>query len=234
MMRVTLAGPELTGLVVDRPGASVRLLLPSPGTAELVIPRWHGNEFLLPDHTRAVLRTFTPRRVDAHQLELDLDIVLHGHGVASEWAATTRPGDAAAISGPGRGYDIDSAAARFVLAGDESAIPAITQVIDALPLRATAAVLLEVAHPDARITFADHPGLTITWHDLPVASPPGDALVRAFRAVAIDDETRIWVAGEAAAVQRIRRYCFDELGISRRHCTIRGYWKHGRGGDINP
>ena len=233
MRRVTLAGAELTGFTVDQPGASVRLLLPSPGTQELVIPRWQGNEFLLPDGARPTLRTFTPRRVDPDRGELDLDIVLHGHGIASAWAATAVPGDEAAISGPGRGYAIDIAASKFVLAGDESAIPAIIQVIDALPPHATAAVLIEVAHPDARITVSERPGLTMSWHDLSVGAPPGDAVVRAFRAVGVEGETRIWVAGEAGAVQRIRRYCFEELGLSRRHSTIRGYWKHGRDGDTD-
>ena len=33
MVRITLAGGELEGLLVEQPAASVRLLLPSPGTA---------------------------------------------------------------------------------------------------------------------------------------------------------------------------------------------------------
>ena len=43
--------------------------------------------------------------------------------------------------------------------------------------------------------------------------------------------TRVWVAGEAAAVQRIRRHLFEERGLSRAQATVRGYWKHGRDGD---
>ena len=49
LVRVTLAGPELEGLTVDQPAASIRLLLPSPRANELVIPAWNGNEFLLPE-----------------------------------------------------------------------------------------------------------------------------------------------------------------------------------------
>src|SRR5687768_15346574 len=64
LLRVTFASPDLDGLAVPEPAASVRLLLPSPGTAELVMPAWNGNEFLLPDGRRPTLRTFTPRRVD--------------------------------------------------------------------------------------------------------------------------------------------------------------------------
>ena len=67
-----------------------------------MLPTWHGNEFLLPDGRRATIRTLTPRRFDRTALELDLDIVLHGGGVAGGWATSAGPGDEAAISGPGR------------------------------------------------------------------------------------------------------------------------------------
>ena len=38
----------------------------------------------------------------------------------------------------------------------------------------------------------------------------------------------VWVAGEAAAVQKIRKHLFDQRGMSRSDATVRGYWKHGR------
>jgi len=47
LVRVTVAGPDLKGLVIDQPAASVRLLLPPPGSSELAMPAWNGNEFLL-------------------------------------------------------------------------------------------------------------------------------------------------------------------------------------------
>ena len=45
MTRITLAGPDLRGLVVDQPAASVRVLLPPPDPSELILPDWAGNEF---------------------------------------------------------------------------------------------------------------------------------------------------------------------------------------------
>ncbi|MGH9289766.1 MAG: siderophore-interacting protein, partial [Acidimicrobiales bacterium] len=130
---VTFAGPDLEGLTVEHPAASVRLLLPSPGTHELVTPSWNGNEFLLPSGRRPTIRTFTPRRVDPGALELDVEIVTHAAGVASEWARAAEPGNPAAGSGPGRGYTIHRDAPAFLLAGDETAIPAISQLLEVLP-----------------------------------------------------------------------------------------------------
>lgn len=227
---ITLTGSGLGHLVVEQPAASVRLLFPEPGTAGLVMPVWRGNEFLLPDGRRPTIRTFTPRRVRSEAGELDLEIVLHEGGAASGWARAASPDDPAAVSGPGRGYTVDPAAPAFLLAGDETAVPAIGQLLEALPRDIRVQVLVEVAHPDARSELPAHPRATVVWYDLPPGAPPGTALVAAVTGADLDPDTRVWAAGEAAAMQRIRRHLFDERGWSRVHTTVRGYWKHGRAG----
>ncbi len=231
LIRITFAGAELEGLTVEQPAASVRLLLPSPGAPELVAPTWNGNEFLLPDGRRPTIRTFTPYRVDPEAREIDLEIVVHGKGAASEWAVAAEPGNAAAIAGPGRGYAIDPDAPSFLLAGDETAIPAISQVLQDLPPDTPVRVHVEIAHADAELPLPHHPHATVEWHELPVGASPGDALVAAVRAADLDPETSVWAAGEAAAVQRIRRHLFDDRGMARAQTSVRGYWKHGRSGD---
>jgi len=229
MIRVTFGGSDLEGLVVEHPAASVRLLLPLPET-ELAVPSWNGNEFLLPDGSRPTIRTFTPRRVRTDPSELDLDIVLHGGGAASEWVRAAVPGDPAAVSGPGRGYVIDHTASAFLLAGDETAIPAISQLLEVLPVVTPVQVHIEVAHPDSRLALPDHPRVTVEWHDLRPGASSGEALVAAVGTVDLDPDSRVWVAGEAAAVQRIRRYLFEDRQLAHAQANVRGYWKHGRRG----
>ena len=233
LVRVTVGGPELDGLVVEQPAASVRLLLPSPGTTELVMPAWNGNEFLLPDGRRPAIRTLTPLRLDPEAHQLDLEIVVHDKGSASAWAGAAQPGDEAAISGPGRGYPIDPDAGAFLLAGDESAIPALGQLLEALPADKPVQVWVEVADPAARLDLPSHPKATVEWCDLPPGAPPGDALVAAVTGADLPAAARVWAAGEAAAMQRIRRHLFDERGLTRLETWIRGYWKHGRAGDAD-
>jgi NADPH-dependent ferric siderophore reductase len=231
MTRVTLSGPELVGFPVEDPAASVRLLVPDG--SGLVVPKWTGNEFLLPDGRRPALRTLTPRRTDPRRGELDVDVVIHEGGVLSEWASRVTPGEDAAISGPGRGYAIDPEAETYVLAGDETALPALSQLLEQLPPSATIAAHLEIAHSDARVELPAHAGATSAWHVLDAGSPPGDAMVAAVFAEPLvnNGDVRIWAAGEAAAVQRIRRELFTARGFPRARATIRGYWKFGRGAD---
>ena len=89
LVSVTLGGPELEGLDPGLPAASVRLLVPRADALE--VPTWNGNEFLLADGSRPPLRTLTPRRWHGERHELDVEIVLHGDGPLSSWAATVEP-----------------------------------------------------------------------------------------------------------------------------------------------
>jgi NADPH-dependent ferric siderophore reductase len=225
LVHITLAGSELVGLDPGLPAASVRLLLPAAGADDVVLPTWNGNEFLAADGSRPPLRTLTPLRIDAASDELDVDVVLHGEGALSDWAEIVTPGGRVAVSGTGRGYEIDVAATRFVLAGDESAVPAIGTLLPALPATATVVVLAAVRHGDARVDLPPHPGATVEWL---VGPEPGRALLAAVTEAEIDEGTRLWVAAEAEDVQRIRRHLFEARRVPRGHGTVRGYWKRGR------
>jgi NADPH-dependent ferric siderophore reductase len=225
LVRVTLAGAELTGLPVPEPAASVRLLIPSPGRSELIMPEWNGNEFLLPDGQRPIIRTFTPRFFRPELNELDLDVVIHDGGATSSWALAASPGDPVAISGPGRGYSFDPEATRFVLAGDETAIPAIAQLLETLPAEKAVRVLIEIGSIEARLELPPHPKVDTTWLDLAEHAPPGTALVPAIQEVELDPGVHLWVGGEAAAMHQIRQYLFKKRGLPRSQATVRGYWK---------
>jgi NADPH-dependent ferric siderophore reductase len=227
MLRVVLGGDELTGFAIESAASSVRLLLPPPGSETIVMPTWSGNQFELPDGSRAPIRTFTPRYFDDRSTELTLDIVLHDHGAATDWARTARPGDEVAISGPGRSEDLERSARSYLLAGDESAIPAIGQLLESIPGDRSIEVHIEIADPAARIELPVHPGATVAWHDAADGAAPGEAMVGAVMATDPLPDA-VWVAGEAAAVQRLRRHLFDERGRTRSTVTARGYWKLGR------
>ena len=228
MVKVTFGGAELAGLEVDQPAASVRLLVPSPGAAGLVIPKWNGNEFLLDDGSRPIIRTFTPLNLDAEGLQLELDVVRHAGGAISSWAEAAQPGDEAAISGPGRGYVVDAAASGFLLAGDETALPAIGQLISATPAAIPVQVIVEIVHADAETQLPAHPALSNEWVVRTAGDLPGAALVPAIANATIGRGAKVWAAGEAAAMHRVRRHLFDDRGLPRSDVTVRGYWKHGR------
>lgn len=229
MLRLTLDGDGLRDLHVDRPAASIRLLVPTPGTDELVIPEWNGNEFLLPDGSRPALRTFTPLRVDNAASRLEIEIVRHPGGAVSGWAETAEPGDPAAISGPGTGYDHPSTADRLIVLADETAMPAAIQVAATAPDGIAVEVHLEVitAHAQRTIELPDRHA--VEWHMTEPGETSGGRLVEAICSIdRLGDDTHVWAAGEASAMQAIRTHLFDTLGLERKRATVRGYWKPAR------
>ena len=227
MRRFVLAGPELEGLEIDEPAASVRLLIPPAVGAELEMPTWTGNQFERSNGERAPIRTFTPRHLDDETNELTIDVVVHDGGAASDWADAASPGDEVAVSGPGRGYDIDADATSYLLAGDETAIPAISQLIEVMPNTMPLRVIVEIETPDAELDLPPHPDCAVSWVVNADGASPGAALVDTITGLT-DVPPAVWVAGEAAAVQKIRKHLFDQRGMSRSDATVRGYWKHGR------
>ena len=227
VVRVVFDGPDLHNLTVDEPAASIRLLLPSPETSDLEVPVWNGNEFLLANGERPTIRTFTPIRLPGATSELALDVVLHGSGAASNWATSATIGAPAAISGPGRGYVADGDASSFLLVGDESAVPAISQLLDALPAEHPISAGIEVTSPDAVRELPQRPMIEVEWRVLAEGSLPGTEQFDYVRTSTLEPGVRIWAAGEAAAMQRIRRHLFDDRGVDRSSTMVRGYWKLG-------
>jgi len=227
MRRIVLGGAELSGLAIDGPAGSVRLLLPPPREDALVMPTWTGNQFELPSGARAPIRTFTPRHFDDRRLELAIDVVLHDVGAATDWARSAGPGSEAAVSGPGRSYQVDSNADDYLLAGDETAIPAISQLLEAIPRTTRIRVEIEIGDPAARLELPGHPGATVNWHERSSEAQFGSTYGAVIEALPVIPAA-VWIAGEAAAVQRIRKHLFDVRGVERSAATIRGYWKSGR------
>ena len=241
LLRIVLRSPALVGMPVPEPAASVRLLLPSVGATDLVLPTWNGNEFLLPNGSRPILRTLTPWRADRASDTLAVDVVLHGTGPLARWAARAAPGDRVAVSGPGRGSSApEPEAPAHLLLGDESALPAIEQVLAVLaPVTGAVAglvagvvtVVVEIDDNSARLPLspAAAGGSHVEWRVREAGAPPGGQLVDAVSTAVLPEGARIWAAGEAAAMQRVRRELFEVRKIPRDHTVVRGYWKTGRG-----
>ena len=221
---VTLEGAGIAALVPPEPAASVRLLTPRGHAAdELEMPVYDGNIFRYLDGELSTARTMTPLSAGRAQRVL-LGVHDHGGGRLSTWLGQVEPGDSVALSGPGAGYTVDGDAGRFVIAGDESALPAISQLLGALPGHADVDVAIEVGAVEARTELPAHPRSEITWLDAAPAAAPGEAMVEWIGRRAIDAATRVWAAGEAAAVHQIRKV-LDGAGVQRSQMSVRGYWK---------
>src|ERR1700684_2823329 len=102
----------------------------------------------LPPDQQPVTRTYTLRRTDVQRQQLVIDFVVHGdEGIAAPWAAHAEPGDILTMSGAGGAYRPDPASDWHLLAGDESALPAICSALDGLPRDARGIPYLKTSYP---------------------------------------------------------------------------------------
>ena len=222
MVRITFTGPELATFGWSGPAAHLKLIVPDVGSHEAEMP--------LPDGPRSLLmRTYTPRRFDVQSAELDIDFVLHDHGPAGRWATRAQVGDKLVVMGPAPGYKIDPSAQWFVLAGDDTALPAIETILAELPAQVHAQVFVEVV--DAQEQRPLHSAAKADVHWLPRgpdAQQAGQPLEAALRALQWPTGAGcVYVGCEAAAMRRIRALLVNERGVDRSKLVTRGYWKLG-------
>lgn len=180
-----------------------------------------------PREDQPIMRTYTVRSQTAS--ELVLDFVVHGdEGVAGPWAAAARPGDDLYLLGPGGAYAPDPNAARHLLVGDESALPAVLRAIEALPAGVRAEAFIEVADAAEEQPIDARPGLTVHWLHRGAAAP-GTHVVPAVRdAEPPGDDVQAFVHGEAGFVRELRRYLLGDCGMDKSRLSISGYWKAGK------
>ncbi|GHJ04194.1 siderophore-interacting protein [Streptomyces olivaceus] len=231
MQRVVLGGEGLAAFAADTcTDHYVKLLFPAGGAT---YPEPFDMERIREEFPREqwpVTRTYTVRHWDAEHREMTLDFVIHGdEGLAGPWAQRVRPGETVLFMGPGGAYAPDTTADWHLLAGDESALPAIARSLEALPDGARAFVFVEVDGPQEEQKIDSD--VEVVWlhrGDRPV----GRALVEAVRALDFPEgRLHAFVHGEAACVKELRRYLRVEREIPREDLSISGYWRLGHNED---
>lgn len=182
----------------------------------------------MPRETWPSVRTYTIRKWLPEVGEMWVDFVVHGdEGIAGPWAARAKPGDPFRFQGPGGGYAPDAEADWHLLAGDESAIPAIGAALERMPDGARVHAFIEVAGPDDEQKFDVSGDLGVTWLHRGTR-PVGELLVGAVRGLDFPaGRVQAFVHGEAAFVRDLRGHLRLDRGLGMDQLSISGYWRRG-------
>ncbi|MYU53699.1 MULTISPECIES: SIP domain-containing protein [Streptomyces] len=233
MVRVVLGGAGLAKFVAgEYSDHYVKLVFPLPGVA---YPEPFDMARIRADFPRDQwprTRTYTVRSWNAETGELAVDFVVHGdEGLAGPWAATVQPGAEALLLGPGGGYAPRADADWHLLAGDESALPAIAASLARIPAGTPVHAFIEVADGAERQELDAPAGAEITWLHRDGA-PVGRELVAAVAALEFPPgQVQAFVHGEAGFVKELRRLLRVEREIPREDLSISGYWRRGHDED---
>ncbi|GAB3081665.1 siderophore-interacting protein [Micromonospora schwarzwaldensis] len=174
-LRVTFTGPDLDRFADNGYDQRIKLALPlvDGGAAELPEgPDWYQRWRDLPADRRSPIRTYTVRAARPAAYEIDVDVALHGDGgPATRWARRARLGDRLALVGPDAGWPgghggvefRPPAGATLLLAGDETAAPAICAILDRLPADAHGHAVVEVPEAGDELPCRVPAGVTVSW-----------------------------------------------------------------------
>ncbi len=183
----------------------------------------------LPPEQRPVTRTYTVRRVQAEEQQLDLDFVVHGpDGIAAPWAAQARPGDLITLSGAGGGYAPDPRDDWHLFLGDESALPAIAAAFDALPADARGIAYLETQDDDQPDDLEIPAGIAVHWLKRPEPGASPQLLADAVTAGAwLPGRVGVFAHGERESMKAIRAV-LKQRDLGGGQLSLSGYWAYGR------
>ncbi|MBK0417536.1 siderophore-interacting protein [Leucobacter sp. CSA1] len=239
MVRVTVGGDEIAdwrNLGFDQ---WFRLALPVAGAdtrfdrlAERFDTRGYLRYLSLPKATRPVIRNYTVRAFRPAASELDIDFVVHGSGdpehagVAGPWASSLPVGQRVALIDQGCGYRPVDGADRVVLAGDESAMPAVLGILRDLPADATGHAVIEVPHADDRQAVAAPADVDVHWIVRDPGSAPGAEALDALRGLPEwSGPVSAFVAGEQKLATGGRRHLVNDRGVAKSAVDFCGYWR---------
>jgi NADPH-dependent ferric siderophore reductase len=240
MRRITLAGAQrrefasTSGFAqpaFDSSGFDddIRLVFSYPGRAEPVLPEQKEKGLHMPRDPRPLTRVYSVRRWDRQAGELDIDFVKHGIGVGTIWAYRAQPGDRIHIYGPSVSRTVPIDVDWLLVAGDDTAIPAIARLLDELPHDARARVFIEVSAENDRIAMLRLPHVEVTWlvRESAGAGAP-DLLLSAVKNSGWTQwRPFAWIAGEHTAVRDLRRHLVEDRGLPKTDIEFTGYWRRG-------
>ncbi|MCG7297645.1 siderophore-interacting protein [Brevibacterium sp. ACRRH] len=175
LVRLTFKGPTLDQFGTTCLDQRIKLAFGSRECVEELVERddWFAWARSLPEHVRPHLRTYTVKAVRPMLKELDVDFVVHGtEGPASAFAVKAPIGTHIAVVGPVEGAPGSSSegvawapgsASHILIAGDETAVPAISNIIESLSPEMRGAVFVEVPSPGDIQNFTAPHGVSVKW-----------------------------------------------------------------------
>jgi NADPH-dependent ferric siderophore reductase len=229
MQRVIFGGEELRGFHSASPDDHVKLFFPNRA-GEIVTPTLgpNGPEFPT-DREPSPMRDYTPRRHDVARNELTVDFVLHGDGPASLWAEQAAPGQSITAGGPRGSFVVADDFDRYVLVGDETALPAIGRWLEEMREGVRADVLIEIPEARDRQPLHSRADIRLIWLERNGTPAEHSTLLEDAlqKLPASDGDTFYWIAAESRRARGMRQWLAQERGAPKEWLRATGYWKSG-------
>jgi len=234
LVRITFGGADMTGFTSPGFDDHVKLFFPDPATGRLALPTAGPDGPVWPEGAKPVMRDYTPHHHDADAGTVQIDFALHEAGPATAWAEHAEPGDLLGVGGPRGSFIVPTAFDWHLLAGDDTALPAIARRLAELPAGARALVLAEVDGPADELPLPSAADVQVVWVHrgsraaADAAEPPLLAALR--RTPLPSGDFHAWIGCESAAAKALRAHLVDECRANPKWIRASGYWRRGAAG----
>jgi len=174
-------------------------------------------------------RDYTIRSMDRSAKTISVDFLLHGDTPAPTWAKQAKPGDLIEARGPRGGTVLRPDADWHLLTGDETCIPAIAHILEAMHVSAKAFVFIEVADKSREIAFETGADAVICWvHRNGAPAGPSELMNGVIQGFFLPPgKGHAYLIGETSNVRR-QRHTLIARGLARDQISSEGYWRPGR------
>ncbi|MEP3046197.1 MAG: siderophore-interacting protein [Roseibium sp.] len=227
MIRVTFAGPELTGFPMGQEGANCKLVLPREGESRADFEAYFAPG--APSERIHPVRTYTVRSYREDALELDIDFVAHGdEGPATRWAQKAEAGSFLGFMGPSQKKIKEFYADWYLIAADLSAMPVAEATLEAMPADASGVVLFEVPSFDDVREIVVPEGVDVHWLVEPDVHVPSTRQIDFITSMDWPEGVvQTCIAGESSVIRTLRHHLQNERQLPKADVYISGYWKVG-------
>ena len=211
MVRVTLTSNELADFRSPAHDDHIKVFFPAPGERE--------NR-----------RDFTPRAFDVDAGTLVVDIALHEDGPSMQWVSSVQAGQTIEIGGPRGSTVVPDDFDWYLLAGDETALPAIGRRVEELRAGVPVTTVITIANAAEKQVWQTQASWTPIWilrneigtDDVSALQtslagwrmPPGDGMV--------------WIAAETSVARALYAYMLNDRHHPRAWIKAAGYWTRGQ------
>lgn len=219
-IRVELACDD-TRRLAEGKGMHFSLLLPPEGRDPVWLTLDDRGRTLWPSGADALHRApYTFVDLDVATGRFTFDVFEHEGGRVTTWATTATPGTEVGITGPGSGTFPTGTA--MLMAGDETALPAMRRILAASPADRHGSVFIEVGSAADICDLPRPDGMALTW----VLRSRGDTLWDHLSRIDAPEgpDRHVWIAAEKDLVRRAKSRFRGDQGVGIDESYMAYYW----------
>ena len=227
MQRIEFIVDDIANFPAHCAGQYIKLMFTPLGATDLS---------LLSREEKPVLRTYTIQAFNPATLQLTVDFVKHqpiakdtslssasgGHG--HYFAQHAKAGDMISVMGPNATKPIDLAADWFLFAADMTSLPALSNILNALPEHAKGHVVLELLSEEDLPSLSFPKGMNL---QLAIKDKTSFLAAQIKQLPWLEGTPFVWCACEFSTMKTVRRYVADHHDVAHTDCYFSSYWKQG-------